>query len=149
MDSRKETVRKAIAIQNPERIPLLYAKSLEKSDIINIPVVRHFIGPDKNVSEWGFTWMHLDNELLMGQPDINGIEEMGKRFGGRICFSCPVSYQTTGITGTDDEIKRQIELYKKHFNRGGGLIGIIPEDSAALGITPEKFKVMEEAFMAK
>ena len=314
MDGRKETVCKAIAGQNPERIPLLYAKSLEKSDIINIPVVKHFMGPDKNISEWGFTWARLEDELLMGQPerpvieswdsfdtftipdandphrfdhvaetmskygtdryykanfmlsgfsiisllrgfsnacedlyterekiekladmvfgfekdiirraaehgfsalgladdwgtqnslfispdlwrdifkpryeeqirlahslgmqvylhscgyifdiiedlieigldilnpgqpDINGIEKMGEKFGGRICFACPPSYQSTGIRGTDDEIRDQIALYKKHLGRGGGLIGIIPEDNATLGITPEKFQVMEEAF---
>ena len=317
MDSRKETVRKAIAMQNPERIPLLFAKSLEKSDIINIPVVHHFTGPEKNMSEWGFKWVHLENELLMGQcerpvierwddfhkfvapdakdpkrfahvaeimtkygkdryykanftlsgfaiisllrgftnacedlylepdninkladivfgfenevileaakhgfsavgladdwgtqtalfipphlwreifkpryekqialahhaglqvylhscgyiidiiedlieigldiinpgqPDINGVEKMGDCFGGRICFSCPVSYQTTGIIGTNDSIREQITQYKKRLGVGGGLIGIIPEDSAALGISDEKFKVMEEAFSEK
>ena len=317
MDGRLETVRKAVARQNPERVPLLYAKSLEKSDIVNIPVVSHFTGPDKNISEWGFKWAHLDNELLMGQPerpiieawsdfekfappdadnperfkhvagimekygpdryykanftlsgfsivsslrgfgnacedlylerekieklldtvfgfekkiirlaakqgfsavgladdwgtqnsliispalwrevfkprlaeeiklahglglqvylhscgyifdiiedlieigldilnpgqpDINGVEELGARFGGRICFACPPSYQTTAIGGTEADVRAQIESYKKHLGCGGGLIGIIPEDSAALGISAEKFKAMEDAFNAK
>ncbi|MCL1854922.1 MAG: hypothetical protein FWF86_04235 [Clostridia bacterium] len=314
MDGRKETVLKAVARKNPERIPLLYAKSLEKSDIINIPVVNHFAGSSGNVSEWGFTWAHVGNELLMGQPerpviedwkdihgftvpdpgaterfahvravmerygpdryykanfilsgfavismlrgfinvcedfydergkllkltdrvfgfekevirqaakhgfnaigladdwgtqtslmispdlwreifkpryqeeielahslglavylhscgyifdiiedlveigldilnpgqpDINGIEAMGAQFGGRICFSCPPSYQTAGISGTEDEIRAQIRLYREHLYRNGGLIGIIPEDSAPLGISERSFQVMEESF---
>lgn len=314
MDGRKETVLKAVAGQEPERIPLLYAYSLEKSDIINIPVVRHFTGPESNMSEWGFKWAHLDNGLLMGQPerpviegwngladfrtpdardpdrfahvpeimerygadryykanftlsgfaiismlrgfsntcedfylerenlleltdrvfdferevirqaakygfcaigladdwgtqtslfiapdlwreffkprykeeielahslglhvylhscgyifdiiedlieigldilnpgqpDINGIESMGWQFGSRICFACPPSYQSTGISGKEDDIREQIRLYRKHLHKRGGLIGIIPEDSAALGISPESFRAMEEAF---
>ncbi|MCL2814288.1 MAG: hypothetical protein FWD23_06785 [Oscillospiraceae bacterium] len=314
MDGRKETVLKAVAGQGPERIPLLYAYSLEKSDIINIPVVRHFTGPEKNMSEWGFKWANLNDGLLMGQPecpvikdwgelskfkmpdardsgrfahvpeimdrygsdryykanftlsgfavismlrgfsnicedfylegenllaltdmvfefereiirqaakygfcaigladdwgsqsslfispalwreifkprykesielahslglqvylhscgyifdiiedlteigldiinpgqpDINGIEAMGNQFGGRICFACPPSYQSTAISGKETGIREQIRLYRKHLHKSGGLIGIIPEDSAALGITPENFRAMEEAF---
>lgn len=315
MDGRKETVRKAVARQNPERIPLLYAKSLEKSDIINIPVVNHFTGSSGNVSEWGFTWAHVGNELLMGQPerpvigewnsidrfevpdprapgrfahvreimesygpdryykanfilsgfavismlrgfenvcedfycqrenlleltdrvfrfekevirqaakhgfsaigladdwgtqtslmispdlwrtifkpryqeeielahslglavylhscgyifdiiedlieigldilnpgqpDINGVEAMGAGFGGRICFACPPSYQSVSIRGTEDDIRAQIRLYQEHLYHSGGLIGIIPEDSAALGISERSFQVMEESFI--
>jgi len=314
MDGRKETVLKAVAGQDPGRIPLLYAYSLEKSDVINIPVVRHFTGPDNDVSEWGFKWERLDGGLLMGkperpvieswdklagfktpdarapgrfahvpeimgrygadryykanftlsgfavismlrgfsdacedfyterenlsaltdmvfgferavirqaaehgfdavgladdwgtqsslfispdmwrgvfkprykesielahslglhvylhscgyifdiigdlteigldilnpgQPDVNGIEAMGNEFGGRICFACPPSYQSAGIGGREEDIRSQIKLYKKHLHKRGGLIGIIPEDSAALGITPESFRVMEEEF---
>ena len=314
MDGRKETVHKAVARKNPERIPLLYAKSLEKSDIINIPVVDHFTGSLGNISEWGFTWARLENNLLMGQPerpviekwnsfdrfelpdprapgrfvhvgetmekygpdryykanfvlsgfavisllrgfenvcedfycerenlqklihkvfrfekevirqaamhgfsaigladdwgtqtalmispglwrevfkskyqeeielahslglevylhscgyifdiiedwieigldilnpgqpDINGIAAMGERFGGRICFACPPSYQSVGVNGTEDDIKAQIRLYKEHLYYSGGLIGIIPEDSAALGISKRSFQVMEESF---
>jgi hypothetical protein len=66
VDSRQETVKKAVTHNHPERVPLLYAYSLEKSDIINIPVVNHFL--EGGFSEWGFEWEHLENALLMGQP---------------------------------------------------------------------------------
>ena len=315
MDGPKETVIKAVEFKSPERTPLLYATSLGKSDIVNIPVVRHFTGERANLSEWGFEWENLNGDLAMGQPkkpviadygelgnfrppraddgarfekaretmakygpdkfykanftlsgfaivsllrgfsqtmedfhlerdglealcdmvfsferdvirqlpshgfsavgladdwgtqtclfispemwrkvfkrryaeeielahslglyvymhscgyiydiipdlieigldilnpgqpDINGVERMGREFGGRICFSCPVSYQTTAITGSMDDIRAQIESYIDCLGRfNGGLIGIIPEDSAALGISDEAFRYMEELY---
>ena len=313
MDGRKETVLKAVACKNPERVPLLYAYSLEKSDIVNIPVVNHFL--PGGFSEWGFEWERLNDQLLMGQPketvissyadldhftppdpaspdrfaktseimakygsdryykasfilsgfaivtmlrgfsnvmedfyeesdglnrlcdivfgfeseviqlsagkgfsaigladdwgtqdalfispdmwrrffkhrykeqidlahslgmqvylhscgyifdiigdlieigldiinpgqpDINNVAEMGKCFGGEICFACPPSYQTTSISGSDGELAEQIRLYRRCLGKNGGLIGIIPEDSASLGIAPEKFEIMERIFM--
>jgi len=313
--SGKELVRKAVHMRNPERVPLLYACSLDRSDIVNVEVVRHFLGPDKNISEWGFEWVHIDRNLAMGQPrtalvgswddigklrapdpadparfekiraareqygdgkyykanfslsgfaimsllrgfnammedlhsnrdrveqladivfgfeeevirrvrdhgydavgladdwgtqqglfiapamwreifkpryrrqieiahglgldvylhscgrifdivpdlidigldilnpgqpDINGVPELGRRFGGKICFACPVSYQTTGISGSRDDIFAQVKGYVDHLGRfGGGLIGIIPEDSAGLGLTRERLDSMVEAF---
>ena len=54
MEGRKKTVLKAIKRENPERIPLLYAYSLEKSDVVNIPVVNHFL--PGGISAWGFEW---------------------------------------------------------------------------------------------
>ena len=317
MDGRRETVLKAVGFQNPERIPLLYATSLEKTDILNIPIVDHFTGPEKNRSEWGFEWAHLENAFLMGQPkapvitdyaqlddfvppdpyrsdrfahvagimekygsdryykgnfvlsgfsiisslrgfenvmedfyvepenlsrlcdivfhfekevirqaakhgfsgvgladdwgtqtalfinpamwrevfkpryqeqidlahslglqvymhscgyiydiigdlveigldilnpgqpDINDVERMGESFAGKICFACPPSYQTTAISGSDEAIVRQIEGYRKHLSKNGGLIGIIPEDSRSLGITEGNFRTMVETFEKK
>ena len=315
MDNRKDTVLKAITRTGPDRIPLLYAYSLEKSDVVNIPVVDHFTGDNKDRSEWGFEWEHLENALLMGQPkrpvledwselksfvppaaarvdrfaaarelmsrfgtdrfykanfslsgfavltmlrgfenvmldmylerehledlsdvifgfenevirlaaehkfsaigladdwgsqssllispelwreifkprykkqielahslgllvylhscgyiidiigdlieigldilnpgqpDINGIEELGERFGGKICFACSVSYQTTGVMGSHSDIKAQIADYIRCFSSyNGGLIGIIPEDSQALGIDNDKLALMEREF---
>jgi hypothetical protein len=312
MDGRKETVEKAVSFKQPERVPLLFAYSLDKSDVINIPVVNHFLEGGK--SEWGFEWEHLDNALLMGQPkkplitdyamlddlpipdpkaasrfakvaeimnkygndryykasfilsgfaiitmlrgfssvmedfymerdnleklcgmvfgfenevirqcgsygfsaigladdwgtqtslmispdlwremfkprykeqidlahrmgmhvymhscgyifdiiedlidigldiinpgqpDINDVPRMGELFGARICFACPPSYQTTGISGNADAIASQIRQYKRCLAKGGGLIGIRPEDSAPLGISGEMFQIMENTF---
>jgi hypothetical protein len=84
-----------------------------------------------------------------GQPDINGIPEMGARFGGRICFACSVSYQTTGVSGGKNDIEAQVSDYVKYFgSHNGGLIGIIPEDSEELGISKEKLMFMERAFQS-
>ena len=30
-------------------------------------------------------------------------------FGGKVCFVCPVSYQTTSITGTREDIYRDVK----------------------------------------
>jgi len=311
----KETVRKAVHMGRPERVPLLYACSLDRSDIVNVEVVRHFLGPDGDVSEWGFEWARIDRSLAMGQPrtallgswddlgklrvpdpsdssrfdkiraarerygdgryykanfslsgfavmsmlrgfnammedlaaersrvedladlvfgfeeeiirrvrehgydavgladdwgtqqglfiapsmwrdifkpryrrqieiahgcgldvylhscgnifdivpdlveigldilnpgqpDINNVPELGRRFGGKICFACPVSYQTTGISGSREEIFAQVKEYVDHLGRfGGGLVGIIPEDSQGLGLSRENLDAMVEAF---
>jgi uroporphyrinogen decarboxylase len=313
--SSKELVRKAVHMRNPERVPLLYPWSLDRSDVVNVEVVRHFLGPDRNISEWGFEWVNIDRSLAMGQPktalveswddlgkirvpdpadparfekigaarerygdgkyykanfilsgftlmsllrgfnaimeglhtdrdrveeladivfgfeeevirrvrghgydaigladdwgtqqglfispsmwrevfkpryrrqieiahrfgldvylhscgyiydivpdlidigldilnpgqpDINRVPELGRRFGGKICFACSVSYQTTGISGSRDDILAQVKSYVDHLGSfGGGLIGIIPEDSEGLGVTRERLDTMVEAF---
>jgi uroporphyrinogen-III decarboxylase len=85
--------------------------------------------------------------LNPGQPNINGIERMGKDFSGKICFACPVSYQTTGISGTREEIRREVrQLAECLGNRGGGLIGLIPTDIIGLGAKRENIDYMLEAF---
>jgi uroporphyrinogen decarboxylase len=66
--SRKETVKKAAHFQEPDRIPLSYPYDLKQSDIVNVEVTQNFMGPEKNQSEWGFVWDHLENSLTMGQP---------------------------------------------------------------------------------
>jgi hypothetical protein len=84
--------------------------------------------------------------LNPGQPDINNVSEMGKRFGGRICFSCPPSYQGAAVSGDREAVVSQIRQYKNCLFKNGGLIGIIPEDSAPLGISKETFELMEITF---
>lgn len=85
--------------------------------------------------------------LNPGQPSVNGIKRMGENFGGKICFACPISYQTTGITGTKEEIYKEIREYVDYlgcFN--GGLIGIINEDIEALGAPPENQPFIIDTF---
>ncbi len=85
--------------------------------------------------------------LNLGQPNINGIERLGRDFSGKICFACPVSYQTTGISGTRDEIRQEVrELVECLGNKGGGLIGLIPVDIMGLGGKRENIDCMLEAF---
>jgi hypothetical protein len=85
--------------------------------------------------------------LNPGQPNINGIKRMGENFSGKMCFACPVSYQTTGISGSKEDIYREIEDYAECLgNRGGGLIGLIPADIVGLGAKPENIGYMLDAF---
>lgn len=59
--------------------------------------------------------------LNPGQPNINNIPRMGEHFSGKICFACPVSYQTTGISGTKEDIYREAkELADCLGNHRGG-----------------------------
>jgi uroporphyrinogen-III decarboxylase len=85
--------------------------------------------------------------LNPGQPNINNIRRMGEAFSGKIAFACPVSYQTTGISGNMEEIHREVrELVECLGNRGGGLIGHIPTDLLGLGAKPGNIESMLEAF---
>jgi hypothetical protein len=72
---------------------------------------------------------------------------MGEQFSGKICFACPVSYQTTGISGGKEEICREVgELADCLGNHQGGLIGVVPTDIVGLGAKPENIGYMLEAF---
>jgi len=85
--------------------------------------------------------------LNLGQPNINGIRRLGKDFSGKICFACPVSYQTTGISGTREDIRSEVkELVECLGNTGGGLIGLIPADILGLGGKRENIDCMLKAF---
>jgi hypothetical protein len=82
-----------------------------------------------------------------GQPNINGIRRMGQNFSGKMCFACPVSYQTTGISGTKEQIYRETrELVDCLGNYNGGLIGVIPSNVVGLGAKPENVTYMLDAF---
>lgn len=65
--SRKELVRKAIHMDKPDYAPIfLYNKDQEDSDMVVIEVVKHWMGENKDISEWGFKWEKHDE--TMGQP---------------------------------------------------------------------------------
>ena len=65
--NKREQVIKAVKMQGPDYVPLLFInKDRDQSDIIMIDVVEHFGGPKENLSEWGFKWIRRDE--TMGQP---------------------------------------------------------------------------------
>jgi uroporphyrinogen decarboxylase len=85
--------------------------------------------------------------LNPGQPNLNGIKQMGERFGGQICFVCPVNYQTTGISGTKQQIFSEVEEYVRYLgSRDGGLIGIVNTDIKSLGASAENAQAIVDAF---
>jgi uroporphyrinogen decarboxylase len=85
--------------------------------------------------------------LNPGQPNINGIKRMGENFSGKMCFACPVSYQTTGISGTKEEIYGEVKELVDHLgNRNGGLLGLLPTDIVGLGAKRENVDYMLDAF---
>ena len=46
----KERVKKAVAFAGPERIPVAYPYDLSVSDVVNVDVVRNFLGPARTRS---------------------------------------------------------------------------------------------------
>jgi uroporphyrinogen-III decarboxylase len=84
--------------------------------------------------------------LNLGQPNLFDIEELGRRFGGRVCFVMPVSYQTTSISGTREDIFRVVRSYGQHLaGPTGGLIGYI-EEYGSIGLSEENYQACIEAF---
>ncbi|MCL2698999.1 MAG: hypothetical protein FWE68_01675 [Defluviitaleaceae bacterium] len=81
------------------------------------------------------------------QPTVLGVEALGKRFGGRICFSCPVDIQKVMPTGDRAEIERQAALMKECFGSfNGGLIYLYYPDYNAIGVDDADVRFMGEMY---
>ena len=84
--------------------------------------------------------------LNISQPNLYHIPEMGKQYGGRVCFVCPVSYQTTSISGTRDDIFEAVQVLLNSFGRfNGGLIGYV-EEYHSIGMSQANYRACVEAF---
>ena len=109
-------------------------------------------------------WMHSCgkvNELIEGlieigvdvlnlqQPRALGIEEIGERFSGRVCFSSTCDIQhTLPFLGTNEIQEEAKLLLEKWGTEKGGFILSEYGDGSAIGVPMEKTKAMFEAFRA-
>ena len=85
--------------------------------------------------------------LNISQPNLFDIRELGARFGGKVCFLCPISYQTTSLTGTREDIFRDAKLLIDHLGcYHGGLIGYV-EEYHSIGLSEENYQNCIDAFM--
>jgi len=84
--------------------------------------------------------------LNLGQPNLFDIEKMGRDFGGKVCFVCPVSYQTTSIHGTREDIYTEAKKLIDSLGRyNGGLIGYV-EEYRSIGLSDENYHHCINAF---
>jgi hypothetical protein len=84
--------------------------------------------------------------LNISQPNLYDIAALGRSYGGRVCFVCPVSYQTTSITGTIEEIYRDVRALVEHLGcYGGGLIGYV-EEYGSIGMSEANYQACVQAF---
>jgi len=84
--------------------------------------------------------------LNVSQPNLYDIPELGRRFGGKVCFVCPVSYQTTAILGTREQIFEDVRLLVEHLGQfNGGLIGYV-EEYHSIGMSQANYNACVEAF---
>lgn len=84
--------------------------------------------------------------LNLSQPNIFDIERMGRDFKGKVCFVCPVSYQTTSLSGTKEDIYADVKrLVNNLASRNGGLIGYV-EEYHSIGLTDENYQNCIKAF---
>lgn len=84
--------------------------------------------------------------LNISQPNLYNIPELGQQFGGKVCFVCPVSYQTTSISGTKEDIFSAVQVLIDSFGRfNGGLIGYV-EEYHSLGMSLANYQSCVAAF---
>jgi hypothetical protein len=84
--------------------------------------------------------------LNLSQPNIFDIEKLGRDFGGKTCFVCPVSYQTTSLTGTKEDIYADVrQLIDNLGSHNGGLIGYV-EEYDSIGLSEENYQNCIKAF---
>ena len=84
--------------------------------------------------------------LNISQPNLYAIPELGHRFGDQVCFICPVSYQTTSITGTREQIFDDVRnLVTCLGQNNGGLLGYV-EEYHSIGLSEANYQACVEAF---
>lgn len=113
----------------------------------------HEMGLDVYFHSCGYIQDILDDFIDMGvdlmnisQPNLYDIEALGQQYGGRVCFVCPVSYQTTSITGTPQDIYRDVKAFVDHLRvKDSGLIGYI-EEYGSMGMSEENYQACVQAF---
>ena len=95
----------------------------------------------------GFIEAGLD-VINMQQQENMGLELLGERFAGRICFHCPVDIQKTMVYGTLDDIRAYCRDLVRLLGRSEG--GLIPQwygDPVAAGHRQEAIDAMCEEFL--
>jgi uroporphyrinogen decarboxylase len=85
--------------------------------------------------------------MNLAQPNVyNDLASIANKFHGKQCFMVPVSYQTTGISGTPEEILSQTHYLEKLFGtEKGGFIGYI-EEYSCMGMSEDNYQAHCRAF---
>jgi uroporphyrinogen decarboxylase len=84
--------------------------------------------------------------LNISQPNLYHIPDLGREFGGKVCFVCPVSYQTTSITGTRTEIFHDVQVLIDSLGAfDGGLVGYV-EEYHSMGMSANNYQACVDAF---
>lgn len=144
---------------------------LQDRAFVNLKIFREFFKPRyqtwfNEIKSLGLhTWMHscgrindvLEELIDVGlevinpqQPNTVGIDEISRRFRGRVCFESIVDTQNTLPRGTYDEIRQQAhELLEKWATPSGGYIVSDYNDAEAIGVSLDRRLVMFEAYAEK
>ena len=117
--------------------------------------VAHEMGMHFFLHSCGYIWDIIEDLVEVGldclqldQPDLLGVEALAERFGGRICFYCPVDIQTTLVSGTHEDIEFAARrLMFRLGNHGGGFIGKEYPQPFAIDLRQENIEVMYRAFL--
>ena len=85
--------------------------------------------------------------MNMQQPRSYGIEELGKRFAGKVCFLSTVDIQATLPRENADEVIKEARELVKHWSKPeGGFIVFNYGDSEGIGCSDEISEIMFREF---
>jgi len=86
--------------------------------------------------------------IQMDQQENMGLDLLGKRFGGRITFWCPVDIQNTMVRGSPQEIRAYCRRMVAALGKpAGGFIASWYSDPVGAGHTPEAIAAMCDEFL--
>ena len=84
--------------------------------------------------------------LNLMQPRLLGIEEIGRRFAGRVCFCTGVDIQQTLPSKTPAEIRAEARMLLERWGTEDGGMVVVDYASRPIGTTLEKRTAMFNAF---
>jgi uroporphyrinogen decarboxylase len=85
--------------------------------------------------------------IQMDQQENMGVEELARRFGGRLCFWCPVDIQQTMVKGSLDDIRAYARHLIESFGKfNGGFIAKWYGSPEAVGHSHERIAAMCQSF---
>jgi uroporphyrinogen-III decarboxylase len=89
------------------------------------------------------------NVLNLQQPRTLGIEEIGRRFAGRICFQTSCDIQRTLPHGSDEEIRDEARRLVQCWgtDEGGFILADDRDNDEVMRVPLAKRRVMLEAFL--
>ncbi len=86
--------------------------------------------------------------IQMDQQENMGLDTLSARFGGRLCFWCPVDIQQTMVNGSLDDVRHYARRLIDAFGTfNGGFISKWYPSPDAVEHTPERIAAMSEAFV--
>ena len=124
-----------------------YKRQIDYAHTLGLDVFLHSCGRIESIVS---TLVDMGLDVLNpGQPKLNHVEKLGEMFAGRICFACPIGYQTTAINGTKEDIENEVLQYVNCLTADkGGLIGFVASENALcqLGASKENARFVTTAF---
>ncbi len=121
-----------------------YKKQCEHAHKLGLQVWFHSCGNVTEIAE-GLFEAGVD-VLNLAQPNTVDIEKVGRQLKGKQCFLIPISYQTTSISGSHEEILSDAKrMYDMLGSPDGGFIGYV-EEYSCMGMTDANYHACIEAF---
>ncbi len=123
-----------------------YKRIFDACHEVGWDVYLHSCGKVNDLVE-GFIQSGVDM-LNLQQPRLYGIEEIGRRFAGRVCFNTTVDIQATLPRGTDEQVRQEAaELLEHWATPEGGFIFNDYGDHESIGVSKDRARYLRRCFV--